>query len=354
MHAPNQQPQSQGPLFLWSIGFLALGTLSAIGASSLFPWYLAIIIAILVAGLASACAYQLRRTKNLLFLVATVAMTLLAAGLDGVSVWEILNKRHNGHLSVVTAEQSVLESELSKAEARIQVSHEEIDLLIEEATTMDNDGMGHNDHMIPGKLEKIRSKRETLAGLKEELELLRAEVLDATAATAQTDTGRHVLLQMASEREEPAQWLIGCAALVFMIPEFTLVLLAWSLRGPGDHQPPYLPTPQPEPSPTQPETVQLQAPKGRGVAALTGKMNGEAIVPPLFANSAPAGFGEIMELPHQSQSPLRTSLQKPFLRKKPLEIWRKLKFQDAQPCKRQRPFQRNRQPPPVFPRKPPR
>jgi len=68
-----------GPRFIWTVGFLALGTLSAIGAAALFPWYLAIAIAVLAVGLASACAYQFRVTNNPLYLVAMCLMTALAS-----------------------------------------------------------------------------------------------------------------------------------------------------------------------------------------------------------------------------------------------------------------------------------
>lgn len=240
MHAQNQ---NQGPRFLWTVGFLALGTLSAIGASSLFPWYLAIVIAILVAGLASASAFQFRATGNLLYLVATVAMTLLASGLDGVSVWEILNKRQNQDLSASRAEEVVYKSQLEAAEAEIAAARTEIQQMVQAATDMDNDGKGDNDHLIPGQLARIEAKREDLAGLVAAIAPVRAQVVSAAAIAAKNDTGRHVLLQMADKQEKPAQWLISRAALVFCIPEFTLALLAWSLRsGPstapnGSYQP---------------------------------------------------------------------------------------------------------------------
>ncbi len=253
MHAQNQ---NQGPRFLWTVGFLALGTLSAIGASSLFPWYLAVVIAILVAGLASACAFQFRSTGNLLYLVATVAMTVLAAGLDGVSVWEILNKRQNQELSASRAEESVYQSQLEAAEAEIVAARTEIEQMVQAATDMDNDGKGDNDHLIPGQLARIEAKRADLAGLVAAIAPLRSQVVSAAAVAAKNDTGRHVLLQIADQQEKPAQWLILRAALIFAIPEFTLALLAWSLRS------------SPQPAPTAPPAPYYPAP-ARGLAALT-------------------------------------------------------------------------------------
>ncbi len=225
--------QTQGPRFLWTVGFLSLGTLSAIGAAALFPWYLAVVIAILVAGLASACAFQFRATGNLLYLIAAGLMTALAACLDGVSVWEILNKRQNTGLHMASAEQSALESQLGAKQARVESARQEIALLVEEATNMDNDGRAENDRLIPGKLAMIESKKADLANLTTGLEAFRAKVVAAASTTAQADTGRHVLLQMADKQEEPARWLISRAALVFAIPELTLALLAWSLRPAG-------------------------------------------------------------------------------------------------------------------------
>ncbi len=242
MHAQNQ---NQGPRFLWTVGFLGLGTLSAIGASSLFPWYLAIVIAVLVAGLASASAFQFRSTGNLLYLVATIAMTLLASGLDGISVWEILNKRQNQDLSASRAEEIVYQSQLEAAEAKIVTTRTEIEQMVQVATDMDNDGKGDNDHLIPGQLARIEAKRADLLGLVAAAEPLRSQVVVAAAVAAKNDTGRHVLLQMADQQERPAQWLITRAALVFCIPEFTLALLAWSLRSGAGSQSgnPYYPVP---------------------------------------------------------------------------------------------------------------
>jgi len=233
------QEQPLGPRVFWTIGFLALGTLSAIGASALFPWYLAIAIAILVAGLASACAFQFRETKNYLYLIAMLAMTSLAAFLDGVSVWEILNKRQNSQHHGVLAEQQVIESELQKAQELVDAKREEIASLTEEAQNMDNDGRIENDRLIPGMLAKIESKKADLPNYEDKVKRLREQVVAAASSSAESDAGRHVLLQMADEHESAARWLILRASIVFLIPELTLALLAWSLRGAhrGSQQP---------------------------------------------------------------------------------------------------------------------
>tara|TARA_R110002096_G_scaffold16106_34_gene55258 strand:- start:15118 stop:16074 length:957 start_codon:yes stop_codon:yes gene_type:complete len=157
-------------------------------------------------------------------------MTLLASGLDGVSVWEILNKRQNQDLSASRAEKVVYETQLEAAEAEIAAARTEVQAMVQVATDMDNDGKGDNDHLIPGQLALIEAKRADLAGLVAAVAPLRAQVVSAAAIAAQNDTGRHVLLQMADKQEKPAQWLISRAAIVFCIPEFTLALLAWSLR----------------------------------------------------------------------------------------------------------------------------
>ena len=110
------QDHNQGPRFIWTVGFLALGTLSAMGAAALFPWYLAIAIAVLVVGLASACAYQFRVTQNPLYLVAMCLMTALASFLDGVSVWELLNESQNSGLHAAAAHEGALDGQLKSTQ----------------------------------------------------------------------------------------------------------------------------------------------------------------------------------------------------------------------------------------------
>lgn len=224
------QDQPIGPRVFWTIGFLALGTLSAIGAAALFPWYLAVAIAILVTGMASACAFQFRVTKNYLYLIAMLAMTGLASFLDGVSVWELLNKRQNTELRGVQAQETVTQDQLKNAEQRANAVREEIATLTAEAENMNNDGKGDNDRLIPGVLAKIESKKADLANFETKAEDLRAKALTAASTSAVSDAGRHVLLQLADRHANPAQWLIAWASLVFCLPELTLALLAWSLR----------------------------------------------------------------------------------------------------------------------------
>lgn len=225
------QDQQIGLRVFWTIGFLGLGTLSAIGAAALFPWYLAVVIAILVVGMASACAIQLRVTRNLLYLVAMLAMTALASFLDGVSVWEILNNRQNTLLRGIQSVQSTTDEQLKLAEQRVLELRDEIATLNEQAQNMDNDGNSANDKQIPGLMAKIESKKADLPNLEAKAEALRGKVVEAASKAGVTDAERHFFLKIADEHKNPALWLISCASLAFLVPELTLALLAWSLKG---------------------------------------------------------------------------------------------------------------------------
>jgi hypothetical protein len=227
----HSQDNNQGPRFIWAVGFLALGTLSAIGAAALFPWYLAIAVAVLVVGLASACAFQFRATHNPLYLVAMCLMTALAAFLDGVSVWELLNEGHNSGLHASRAVEGAVGDRLASMERQVETVRAEIASLNQEVGVMDNDGKKENDSLIPGKLAYIESRKADLANLQARVDELQKESMAAATTAAVTDKQRHILLQLADEHEHPERWLITCASVVFLIPEFTLALLAWSLHG---------------------------------------------------------------------------------------------------------------------------
>lgn len=225
------QDQQIGLRVFWTVGFLGLGTLSAIGAAALFPWYLAVVIAILVVGMASACAIQLRVTRNILYLVAMLAMTCLASFLDGVSVWEILNNRQNTLLRGIQSVQSTTDEQLKLAEKRVQDLRDEIATLNEQAQNMDNDGNSANDKQIPGLMAKIESKKADLPNLEAKADALRGKVVEAASKAGVTDAERHFFLKIADEHKNPALWLISCASLAFLVPELTLALLAWSFKG---------------------------------------------------------------------------------------------------------------------------
>ncbi|RFC44769.1 MAG: hypothetical protein DVB23_002184 [Verrucomicrobia bacterium] len=220
-----------GPRFIWTVGFLALGTLSAIGAAALFPWYLAIAIAVLVVGLASACAYQFRVTNNPLYLVAMCLMTALASFLDGVSVWELLNETQNSGLHAASANEGALGAQLKSTQEQAESIRAQIATVVQEYTNMDNDGNGANDGLIPGRIALAESLKADLANVQARVDDLQAKTITAASTTAVTDAERHILLQMADEHPHPAQWLIMWASVVFLIPEFTLALLAWSMHG---------------------------------------------------------------------------------------------------------------------------
>lgn len=222
-----------GPRFIWTVGFLALGTLSAIGAAALFPWYLAIAIAVLVVGLASACAYQFRATNNPLYLVAMCLMTALASFLDGVSVWELLNETQNSGLHAASANEGAIGTQLKSTQEQAESIRAQIAAVVQEYTNMDNDGNGANDGLIPGKIALAESLKADLANVQARVDDLQAKTIAAASTTAVTDAERHILLQMADEHPHPAQWLIMWASVVFLIPEFTLALLAWSMHGHG-------------------------------------------------------------------------------------------------------------------------
>jgi len=220
-----------GPRFIWTVGFLALGTLSAIGAAALFPWYLAIAIAVLVVGLASACAYQFRVTNNPLYLVAMCLMTALASFLDGVSVWELLNETQNSGLHAAAAHEGALDDQLKSTQQQADALRAQIATVVQEYTNMDNDGNGANDGLIAGKMALAESLKADLANVQSRVDQLQTKTIEAASTTAVTDGERHVLLQLADEQPQPARWLIMWASCVFLIPEFTLALLAWSMHG---------------------------------------------------------------------------------------------------------------------------
>jgi hypothetical protein len=225
------QDHNQGPRFIWTVGFLALGTLSAIGAAALFPWYLAIAIAVLVVGLASACAYQFRVTNNPLYLVAMCLMTALASFLDGVSVWELLNETQNSGLHAASANEGALEGQLKSTQQQADALRAQIATVVEEYTNMDNDGNTANDKLVAGKIALAESLKADLANVQARVDELQAKTITAASTTAVTDAERHILLQMADEHPHPARWLMMWASVVFLIPEFTLALLAWSMHG---------------------------------------------------------------------------------------------------------------------------
>lgn len=225
------QDHNQGPRFIWTVGFLALGTLSAIGAAALFPWYLAIAIAVLVVGLASACAYQFRVTNNPLYLVAMCLMTALASFLDGVSVWELLNETQNTGLHAASANEGALGGQLKSTQQQADALRAQIATVVEEYTNMDNDGNTANDKLVPGKIALAESLKADLANVQARVDELQAKTISAASTTAVTSAERHILLQMADEQPHPARWLIMWASVVFLIPEFTLALLAWSMHG---------------------------------------------------------------------------------------------------------------------------
>ena len=229
MEAQDHQPI--GLRVFWTVGFLGLGTLSAIGAAALFPWYLAIVIAIVVVGMASACASQFRATGNYLYLISMLAMAALASFLDGVSVREILNNRQNTILAGIQAVQGTTDGQLKEAEKRVQDLRDEIANLNEQAQNMDNDGNTANDKLIPGILAKIESKKQDLPNLEARVRQMEGEAKEAASKVGVTDASRHFFLREAQKHENPDMWLISCASLVFLVPELTLALLAWSLKG---------------------------------------------------------------------------------------------------------------------------
>ena len=150
-------------ILLWVAGFLGLGTLSAGGASSLFPLPLAILIALIVTGLGSAAAFQFRAKGNVLLLLGGIAMIACASFLDGVSVWEILNNRQNSALHATTAALESATKVKDEAELRTSKVREEIGTLVQEAQDMDHDGDSANDRLIPGVLAKVKSRKADLA-----------------------------------------------------------------------------------------------------------------------------------------------------------------------------------------------
>jgi hypothetical protein len=217
-------------LLFWIVGFLGLGSLSALGAASLFPLPLAIVLAITVMGLGSALAYQFRATGNLLFLLVSAAMILVASFLDGVSVWEMLNLRQNAGVAEVRAEEAAAVRFKDEVVARVGAMREEIALLVREATNMDNDGRPENDHLIAGQLAQIESRKADLANLEAQANAAREKVGVMAAAVAGKESATHYFLQMANASPEPARWLILRATLFFLPLEFALALLAWSLH----------------------------------------------------------------------------------------------------------------------------
>jgi hypothetical protein len=203
------------------------------GAAALFPWYLAIAIAVLVVGLASACAYQFRVTQNPLYLVAMCLMTALASFLDGVSVWELLNETQNSGLHAAAAHEGALDDQLKSTQQEADAIRAKIATVVQEYTNMDNDGNGTNDGLIPGKIALAESLKADLANVQSRVDELQSKTIEAASTTAVTDGERHILLQMADEHQHPARWLIMWASVVFLIPEFTLALLAWSMHSGG-------------------------------------------------------------------------------------------------------------------------
>jgi hypothetical protein len=218
-------------ILFWLMGFVGLGSLSALGAASLFPLPLAIVLAITVMGLGSALAFQFRSTANLLFLLIAAAMILVASFLDGVSVWEMLNQRQNAGVAEARAEEAAAVRLKDEVEARAGAMREQIALLVREATNMDNDGRPENDYLIAGQLAQIESRKADLANLEAQATAAREKVGLMAAAVAGKASATHYFLQMANASPEPARWLIVRATLFFLPLEFGLALLAWSLHG---------------------------------------------------------------------------------------------------------------------------
>ena len=218
-------------ILFWLVGFLGLGSLSALGAASLFPLPLAIVMAIIVVGLGSALAFQFHATGNLLFLIVAATMILIASFLDGVSVWDMLNKRQNTGVAEVRAEEAAALRMKDEAEGRVANLREDIARLVRETTDMDNDRIKENDHLIAGQLALIESRKADLANLEAQASVARKEVATMAASAAGRESATHYFLQMANADPEPARWLILRATIFFLPLEFALALLAWSLQG---------------------------------------------------------------------------------------------------------------------------
>ena len=160
-------------------------------------------------------------------------MIACASFLDGVSVWEILNNRQNSALQAATAGFESATKAKEGAELRASKVREEISTLVLEATNMDNDGDPKNDHLIPGILAKVESRKADLANFEAQATEARRELAQAAEKLAQADGSRHFFLRLASQHPDPATWLILRAAIFFAIPETVLALLAWSFEANG-------------------------------------------------------------------------------------------------------------------------
>jgi len=148
-------------------------------------------------------------------------------------VWELLNETQNSGLHAAAAHEGALDDQLKSTQQQAEAIRAQIATTVQEYTNMDNDGNGANDGLIAGKIALAESLKADLANVQSRVDELQAKTIDAASTTAVTDGERHVLLQLADEQPQPARWLIMWASCVFLIPEFTLALLAWSMHGGG-------------------------------------------------------------------------------------------------------------------------
>lgn len=112
---------------------------------------------------------------------------------------------------------------VTSAQAQVDAARAEIADLVQEATSMDNDGNGANDRLIPGLLARVESKKADLANLEASLERLRdnhaAAVSVAVAALAShRATWADVLASDAAAKADQHQLERFAAALGAMFP----------------------------------------------------------------------------------------------------------------------------------------
>lgn len=112
---------------------------------------------------------------------------------------------------------------VTSAQAQVDTARGEIADLVQEATSMDNDGNGANDRLIPGILARVESKKADLSNLEASLERLR-EGHAGTVALAVDALAKHraswagVLAQEAQAKADQHQLERFAVALGGMFP----------------------------------------------------------------------------------------------------------------------------------------
>ncbi len=229
------KPSNVGQKAVWLFGFVTLAGLNVAGLYTVtqhvaYGVWLAVLIGVLVALMASAMAGLAQRSGNLLHLALCAIAVVVAASLDGQAMVTAI-RGGNATFAGGKASAEALQGQRDSLQARLEETQAAYLKTVGEAESMDNDGVKANDHLVAGLRAKAAEEAKAVETLRDRVQALEGEIVAAHSAAAGQGEKRFALLQFAEKQANPDLWLWGVCAGFWLVWEICVAVLAWDLGG---------------------------------------------------------------------------------------------------------------------------